>query len=74
MKMKHDAAPDVLAAHLDGLGLDALLGKDLLHFLQGDGCIAPYPGAAVDDENVHGLHLFFRICSESGMENRLRAC
>ena len=43
-----DTAPDVLLAHVDGLHLDALLDKNLLHLVKGDGGVSVGLGAAVD--------------------------
>ena len=55
-----DAAPDGLVANLNGFHLDALLGENLFHLLQGNGGIAPHPGTAVDHKNFHvcAPHLF----------------
>ena len=48
-----DTAPDVFGANLYGLYVNTLLGKDLLHFSQGDGSISSNVGAAVDHQNFH---------------------
>ena len=59
------AATDGFVPHLNGLGLDALLVKDLLHLRKGDGGVPTVPGASVEQQYAHGFHLVLRFAGAS---------
>ena len=73
-----DAAAHVLLPHLNGFAFDAFLGEHLLHFPQGNGCIAVLPRTAVEHQNLHEnfllLWIFLQYTTQEWKNQSQRQC